>query len=82
MSIPLHGSRRVEVGLADLQVHDVAALGLERAGRRQHLEGRLGPEAGHAAGEVRAGHAAEHRGAHGARSTPLDLGGATPTIPA
>jgi hypothetical protein len=31
----------VEVGLADLEVHDLAALALQGLGARQHLEGRL-----------------------------------------
>jgi hypothetical protein len=40
--------RRVEVGLADLEVDDLAALGLEGPGPGQHLERRFGAEAGHA----------------------------------
>src|SRR5262249_27799567 len=40
-----HVDRRVEVGLADLQVDDPLALALERPRPRQHLEGRLGAQA-------------------------------------
>ncbi len=39
--------RRVEIGLTDLEVHDLAALTLERARPRQHLERRLGPQPSH-----------------------------------
>ncbi len=44
--------RRREVGLPDLEVDDVAALRLERAGPGQHLEGGFGPDPGHAFGEL------------------------------
>src|SRR5581483_1801816 len=40
--------RRVEVGLADLEMHDRLALPLERLCPREHLERRLGPEPSHA----------------------------------
>ena len=39
--------RRVEVGLADLEVDDRAALGLERAGAGGHLERALGADRAH-----------------------------------
>ena len=41
-----------EVGLADLQVHDVLALGLQLPSPGQHLEGPLGAEPAHAIGEA------------------------------
>ncbi len=41
---------RLEIRLADLQVDDVAPLGLEPAGVGEHLEGTLGAEAGHPLG--------------------------------
>jgi len=44
-------ARRVEVGLADLEVDDLLAGGLERAGARQHFEGGFGSETAHALGE-------------------------------
>ena len=37
--------RRVEVGLADLEMHDVPAGALERLRTREHAERRLGAEA-------------------------------------
>src|SRR5260221_6761517 len=43
--------RRVEIGLADLEVDDVPALCLERPGPREDLEGRLRAEPPHAARE-------------------------------
>src|SRR5437016_817958 len=42
---------RVEVGFPDLEMHDVAALRLERAGAREHFERRLRAEPPHAARE-------------------------------
>ena len=39
---------RVEIGLADLQVDDVPALRLERAGSGGGLESRLGTDTDHA----------------------------------
>ena len=44
--------RRVEVGLADLEVDDALALALEGLGPGEHLEGRLGAEARHAGRDV------------------------------
>ena len=44
--------RRVEVGLADLEMDDLLALALEGARACQHLERRLGAEPGHAVSEV------------------------------
>ena len=41
---------RREVGLADAEIDDVAALGGQRVGARQHLEGAFGAEARHAGG--------------------------------
>jgi hypothetical protein len=38
---------RVEIGLADLEVDDVAALGFQRPRPHQHLEGGLGAQARH-----------------------------------
>ena len=42
--------RRVEVGLADLEVDHVVALRLPRAGAGRRLEGSLGADADHALG--------------------------------
>ncbi len=39
--------RRVEVGLADLEVHDLATRALERAGAREHFERRFRAETRH-----------------------------------
>ena len=44
--------RRVEIGLADLQVDDRATLRLERAGAGGDLEGALGAEGAHPGGET------------------------------
>ena len=52
--------RRVEVGLADLEVDDVPPGRLERAGAGGRLERGLGPEAGHSVGESH-GHASYRR---------------------
>ncbi len=41
-------ARRVEVGLADLQVHDLLARGFERARACQNFECGFGPETAHA----------------------------------
>ena len=49
--------RRVEVRLADLQVHDRLALALERPRPRQHLEGGLGAEPPHPLRDHRFDHA-------------------------
>ena len=48
--------RGVEVGLADLEVDDVPALRLERAGPGGGLEGRLGADADHALCKLHARH--------------------------
>ena len=40
-------SGRVEIGLADLEVNDLAPLALQRLRARQHLERRLRPEPAH-----------------------------------
>jgi hypothetical protein len=44
--------RRVEIRLADLQMDDVAALGLELSRARQHFEGALYADAAHPLGEL------------------------------
>ena len=44
--------RRVEVGLADLEVDDVVTLRLPRAGARRSLERGLGADADHALREL------------------------------
>ncbi len=44
--------RRVEVGLADLEVDDVAALRFQRSGSGEHLEGGFGSQSLHARCEV------------------------------
>ena len=46
---------RVEVRLADLQVNDVLALRLQRAGPDQHFKGGFGAEARHALGQPQLG---------------------------
>ena len=38
--------KRIEVRLADLEVDDLAALGLQGLGARQHLVGALGGKVG------------------------------------
>jgi hypothetical protein len=43
---------RVEIGLADLQVDDLASGALELARAGQYLERRLGSEPGHSWGDV------------------------------
>ena len=40
-----HVLGRVRVRLADLEMHDPPALGLESTGAREHLEGSLGAKA-------------------------------------
>jgi hypothetical protein len=45
-------ARRVEVRLADLQVDDVATGRFQRTGARGRLEGCLGADPVHAAGEL------------------------------
>ncbi len=40
--------RRIEVGLADLEVDDLPSLRLERPSPRQHFEGGFGPQPAHA----------------------------------
>ena len=47
-----HVRRRIEVGLADLQMNDVLALTLQRARFVQYLERGFGAQARHAAGEL------------------------------
>ncbi len=44
--------RRRKIGLADAEVDDVAALGGQRIGARQHFEGAFGAEARHPRGEL------------------------------
>ena len=46
--------RRGKVRLSDLQVDDIAPLGLQPSGLGQHLEGGLGAERIHALGETQA----------------------------
>ena len=46
---------RLEVRLADPEVDDAAALGGQRIGPGQHLEGGLGAQVAHAFGELHAG---------------------------
>ena len=59
---------RVEVGLADLEVDDVAARRLEGAGAGRGLERGLGSEAGHSVGESHARDPSEStRAARGTR---------------
>ena len=43
---------RIEVGLANLQMDNVFALSLKRAGSHQYLEGSLRAQARHALGET------------------------------
>ncbi len=52
-----HVGRRIEVRLADLEVDDRSALGLERPGAGADLEGALGADGAHAGGraQTRAG---------------------------
>ena len=79
--------RRVEVGLADLEVDDVAAGGLERPGAGGGLEGGLGPDRRHAPGELHgpygsierianatfAGRSARRRMYHGYHASPYAI---------
>jgi hypothetical protein len=44
--------RRVEAGLADLEVHDLAAGRLKRSRAGEDLEGRFGSQARHARREL------------------------------
>ena len=44
-------ARRIEIGLADFQMNDVAALRLERSRFHQHFERGLRAESRHALGE-------------------------------
>jgi hypothetical protein len=53
--------RRVEIGLADLEVHHVLALRLEGAGAGQDFKGGLGPETRHAGGELHRGESTRSR---------------------
>jgi hypothetical protein len=46
-------SRGIEVGLANLQVHDVFALAFQRSSLIQDFEGGFGPEARHARGQAK-----------------------------
>jgi hypothetical protein len=48
-----HIVRRVKIRLADLKVHDVAALGLKGARPDQHFEGCFGSQAPHPVGEAK-----------------------------
>ena len=44
--------RRIEIGLADLEMNNVAALRLERSRLDQHFERGLGAQTRHAPGEA------------------------------
>src|SRR5437667_4145300 len=60
-------ARGIEIGLADLEMDDVAAFCLERSRFHQHFEGGLGAETRHALGEAEFARG----GFYHARSTPL-----------
>ena len=56
-----HVRRRIEVGLADLEVDDRMPLRLERPGAGADLERALGPDRPHPGGDARAGHGGHRR---------------------
>jgi hypothetical protein len=59
-----HVARRIEVGLTDLKVDDVVALGFEGAGTHQDFESGFRSEAGHATRQVQLTRSFRHKQTH------------------